>query len=144
MPRFLVVDDDPATVKGMANLLMDDGHIVSPFTRGADAVDAISNDNFDALVTDLEMPHIDGRAVVRAGREHQPHACLVVVIAYAEEKCADLIAAGACIVADKPFEYGTITREIVDCRSRGGPGVHGKCHMRSRPLGHRLVTLRRQ
>jgi CheY-like chemotaxis protein len=144
MPRFLVVDDDPAAVKGMTQLLTDDGHHVTPFTGGGAAVDALSRESFDAVVTDLEMPHVDGHAVVRAVRKHQPHACLVVATARAEEKYADLVDAGACIVADKPFEYGTITKEIADCRSRGGPGPHGRCHMRARPHGHQLVPLRRK
>lgn len=144
MPRFLVVDDDPATVKGMTQLLVDDGHEVSPFTNGAPAIGALSRESFDAVVTDLEMPHVDGHAVVRAAREHQPHACLVVATARANEKWADLVHAGACIVADKPFDYGEITREIADCRSRGGPGRHGRCHMRSRPHGQQVVSLRRK
>ncbi len=42
MPSFLVVDDDPSTVKGMTQLLVGDGHDVSPFTDGAHAVDALS------------------------------------------------------------------------------------------------------
>ena len=66
MPRFLVVDDDPSAVTGMTQLLTGDGHEVAPFTGGADAVDALSREPFDAIVTDLEMPHVDGHAVVRA------------------------------------------------------------------------------
>lgn len=144
MPRFLVVDDDPATVNGMSHLLIDDGHTVAPFTEGAGAVDALRRESFDAVVTDLEMPHVDGHAVLRAARENQPHACLVVATARAEENLSDLVNAGACIVADKPLEYEAVTKEIADCRSRGGPGQHGRCHMRSRPHGHQLVPLRKK
>lgn len=144
MPRFLVVDDDPAAVKGMSHLLIDDGHTVAPFTGGADAVDALSRESFDAVVTDLEMPHVDGHAVVRAAREHQPHACVVVATGKADESWADLVKAGACIVADKPLEYAAVTKEIAHCRERGGPGHHGRCHMRSRPHGHQLVPTRRK
>jgi CheY-like chemotaxis protein len=139
MPRFLIVDDDPAAVRGMTQLLTDDGHVVSPFTGGAAAVDALSRHSFDAVVTDLEMPYVDGHAVVRAARLHQPHACLIVATARAEESLAGLLHAGACIVADKPFEYGAVTREVVDCRSRGGPRLGGTCHMRARPHGHQLL-----
>jgi CheY-like chemotaxis protein len=143
MPRFLVVDDDPATVDGMSRLLADDGHTVVPFTGGAEAVKALSRESFDAIVTDLEMPHVDGHAVVRAAREHQPHACLVVATAKAQEKWADLVNAGACIIADKPMEYDAVTKEIASCRAKGGPGHHGRCHMRSQPHGHQLVPVRR-
>jgi DNA-binding response OmpR family regulator len=107
-------------------------------------VDALSRESFDAVITDLEMPNVDGHAVVRAARQHQPHACLVVATARAREKRADLIDAGACIVSDKPFEYEDVTKEIAACRARGGPGHHGRCHMRSRPHDDLLLPLRRK
>lgn len=141
---FLVVDDDPSTVSGLERLLTFDGHDVTPVTSGADAVTALTNQSFDAVVTDLEMPHVDGHEVVKATRKHQPHACVVVASTLADEKCRDLVDAGACIIADKPFEYEEITKAVTECRARGGPGAHGKCHMRSRPEGHRLVSLRRK
>jgi DNA-binding response OmpR family regulator len=144
MPRFLVVDDDPTTVSGMTDLLIGDGHTVAPFHGGGEAVDALSRESFDAIVTDLEMPHVDGHAVLRAARAHQRDACLVVATARAEEKHGDLVDAGACIVSDKPFAYAEVVREIGACRARGGPGPHGRCHMRSLPHGHQLMPLRRR
>ena len=144
MPRFLVVDDDPSTTKGMEMLLTGDGHVVLPVTDGAEAVEALSRESFDAVLTDLEMPNVDGHAVIRAARQHQPHACLVVATAKAGEKRADLLDAGVCMVSDKPFDYEEVTKEIGHCRARGGPGVHGRCHMRSRPHDHPLVPLRRK
>jgi|GEM_PF-1652684 len=144
MASFLVVDDDPSTVSGLERLLAYDGHEVTPLTSGADAVRALASRPFDAVVTDLEMPHVDGHEVVRATRRHQPHACVVVSSARADDRYGDLVDAGACIIADKPFEYDEVTKMVVECRARGGPGAHGKCHMRSRPEGHRLVPLRRK
>ncbi len=144
MPKFLVVDDDAATVHGVAKLLAADGHDVVPFTAGADAVEALARDSFDAVVTDLEMPEVDGHEVVRAARQHQPHACLVVATGRAQEKYTDLVSAGACIIADKPLEYDEIVQAVSDCRARSGPGAHGRCHMRARPHGHQLVPLRRK
>jgi CheY-like chemotaxis protein len=136
MVRFLVVDDEPASAEGLSRLLIDDGHEVSSFTEGAEAVEALLDESYDAVVTDLEMPGVDGHEVVRVTRERQPHACLVVVTARAAESHDTLAQAGACIVADKPIDYHTITRTVTDCRSRGGPGAHGKCHVKLRRRGH--------
>jgi DNA-binding response OmpR family regulator len=144
MPRFLVVDDDPSIVTGMSKLLQADGHEVAAFTAGADAVDALSREPFDAVVTDLEMPDVDGHAVIRAARQHQPHACLVMATGRAEEEWTDLLDAGACIVSDKPFEYDVVTKEVAACRAAGGPMAHGRCAMRSRPRGQQLASLRRK
>lgn len=144
MASFLVVDDDPSTVSGLQRLLTGDGHDVSPFTSGADAVGALSSRHFDAVVTDLEMPHVDGHEVVKATRKHQPHACVVVSSTLRDDKCQDLVDAGACIIADKPFAYEEIMKAVTECRARGGPGAHGRCHKRSAPEEHRLVPLRRK
>jgi CheY-like chemotaxis protein len=137
MVRFLVVDDDHATVRGMTALLTGDGHEVVPHTTGAAAVEALSLHSFDAVVTDLEMPHVDGHAVVRHARERVPHACLVVVSAKAAEKVNSLVEAGACMVADKPIDYERVTKTITDCRARG------TCDMRSADPSARLLAVRR-
>jgi len=144
MARFLVVDNDPITVHGMTRLLTEDGHDVAPFTAGADAVDALSRESFDVVLTDLEMPHVDGHAVVRVTREHSPHACLVVVTAEAEEKGSELADAGACIIVDKPIDFEGVTKVISDCRAHGGPGAHGRCHRRSAGCEPPLTKLRRR
>jgi DNA-binding NtrC family response regulator len=143
MARFLVVDDDPSTVSGMTHLLMSDGHDVSPFTSGAAAIDALSREHYDAVVTDLEMPHVDGHAVVRATRDHRPHSCLVVVTGKADDALHDLVSAGACIVADKPVEYEDVMKALADCRARGGPAGAGGCLMRSLQPEQQLLRGRR-
>lgn len=144
MTRFLVVDDDRSSVKGMSMLLSGDGHEVAAFTAGVDAVEALPRGPFDAVVTDLEMPDVDGYAVVRASRQHNPQACLFVVTAKADEKCQSLVEAGACIVLDKPFEYEEVTRAVGDCRAQGGPSAHTRCHMRSRSRADQMVPFRRK
>lgn len=143
MARFLVVDDDHHSVTGMAGLLADDGHEVAPFNTGADAIAALERDSFDAVVTDLEMPHVDGHAVVRATRERHPGACLVVMTTRHDDT-EGLVDAGVCIVADKPLDYEHVAKSVSECRARGGPGLHGHCHMRSRGHGHDNVKLRRK
>lgn len=144
MARFLVVDDDHVTVTGMEKLLVEDGHEVAAFTSGRDAVTALAQQPFDAVVTDLEMPHVDGHEVVRATREHHPASCLVVATANAvPETRARLVSAGACAIADKPIDYDALTRSIAECRARRGPGLSGDCHLTSAP-DVTLVPLRRK
>jgi CheY-like chemotaxis protein len=142
MPRFLVVDDDPEYVSAVTQLLRGDGHVVSSHTEGAGALSALSEELFDAVLTDLEMPQVDGYAVVHEARECQPRACLVVATAWANERLAELLKAGACFVSDKPLDCDAVTKEVLECRSTGGPRVDGRCHMRSRHARHRLVPSR--
>lgn len=143
MPRFLVVDDEPVTVEGVSRLLIEDGHEVSPFTHGADAVEALSGGSYDVVLTDLDMPEVDGHAVVRTARARQPHACVVVVTGRAEEERDALAEAGACIVADKPIDYDAITRAVEECHLSGGRAGRGTCPARG-DEPEPLVPLRRR
>jgi CheY-like chemotaxis protein len=129
MAKFLVVDDDPSTVHAMSRLLRDEGHEVSRFTRGVDAIDALAREPFDAVVADLEMPHTDGHAVVRAARRHAPAACLVVTTVGADP--APLHAEGVCAVHQKPIVFDALVATIRECRAHSGPGAGGACPLRS-------------
>ncbi|HXX66859.1 MAG TPA: response regulator [Polyangiaceae bacterium] len=128
MARFLVVDDDPAAVRALKRLLDLDGHDVSAFTSGAEAIGELSRASFDVVVTDLEMPDTDGRAVMRIVRGCVPRICLVVATARAVDKYDELAEAGACIVADKPLDYDEVTRMVAECRRRASPD--GECPIR--------------
>jgi CheY-like chemotaxis protein len=145
--RILVVDDDPATVHGMTRLLVGDGHVVSAFTSGAEAAEALSQGKFDVVMTDLEMPGVDGQAIARTARVHSPEACVVVATARAVEKEQVLIDAGACIVSDKPVDYDSLTSAVLECRHGGGGSEPGggreRCHMRSRSKPTSLAPSRR-
>lgn len=107
MARFLVVDDDPASVSGLTLLLHEDGHEVAGFTKGADAIEALTGGTFDVVVADLEMPVVDGHAVARTAREAHPDACLVVVTARPDERFATCTRL-AC--ASSPTSRSTTTR----------------------------------
>ena len=129
MARFLVVDDDAAAVRALGRLLVSDGHHVHACTSGAEAVGELSRASFDVVVTDLEMPDTDGRAVMRIARGCMPRVCLVVATARALDAHEELSEAGACIVADKPLDYDEITRMIAACRGQASPD--GECPIRA-------------
>jgi CheY-like chemotaxis protein len=124
MPKFLVVDDDPATVDAMTLLLKGDGHDVSSFTMGPEAIAALAREPFDAVVTDLEMPRVDGEQVVRTARLHAPRACVMVVSA--SDDARRLRDVGACFVHGKPVDYDTVVGTVSRCRASGGP-TDGAC-----------------
>ena len=130
MSKFLVVDDDAAAVRAMTRLLRSDGHQVSSFTAGADAIDALPREPFDAVLTDFDMPHVDGEQVARAARLYVPRACLMVVSA--SDNARRLRDVGACFVHGKPFDYGRVVGIVDRCRASGGPtdaacSLRGEC-----------------
>ena len=62
--RLMVVDDEPAQVRALAELLTDEGYEVAGFTDAVKAIGALADGRFDVLLTDLQMPAMDGLALM--------------------------------------------------------------------------------
>ncbi len=71
---MLVVDDDPAMRRVCARVLEGEGWTVAVVEEGkaAEAAVADRSQNFDCVVSDVNMPGMDGFAVVAAVRRHDP------------------------------------------------------------------------
>src|SRR5690606_13033330 len=66
--RILVIDDDPILLKSLRDILESDGHWVVAANDGREGVGAFhaareQSKPFDAVITDLGMPYLDGRKV---------------------------------------------------------------------------------
>ena len=84
MARLLVVDDDPVLVRTLADVLTSEGHVVAAASGGQQGIDSFTaaaarGQPFDAVITDLGMPNVDGRQVAQAIKSLQP-ATLVVML----------------------------------------------------------------
>lgn len=60
MARILVADDDAALRALVARTLTGDGHQVVAVGDGLDALEQVRGGHFDLLVSDLDMPGLDG------------------------------------------------------------------------------------
>jgi PAS domain S-box-containing protein len=77
--RLLLVDDDPILLRSLQEILQSDGHEVVAATGGQAGIDALratetGGKGFSAVITDLGMPHVDGRKVAAAAKSlsHPP------------------------------------------------------------------------
>ena len=68
--RILLIDDDPLVLAPLKEILESDGHEVLATDDPRRGIDAFLADQasrpFQVVITDLGMPHLDGRAVARA------------------------------------------------------------------------------
>lgn len=69
-PRILFVDDEPIILRALARLLRPDARRWDmTFVHGGPAgMRAVAEDAFDVLVTDVDMPEVDGHALVAFAR----------------------------------------------------------------------------
>jgi CheY-like chemotaxis protein len=124
MPRVLVVDDHAPTVAALDALLAREGWEVQAFTAAAAALEALECSSFDAVITDLQMPIVNGAEIARATRKHHPRACLVVMSAGTQNR-DELDCGRVCIVAQKPLDSGSLVPKLLACHARGN---HGGSH----------------
>lgn len=113
MKRVLVVDDDNGAVQALRTLLELDGYSVDALVSPSVALEHLAGAAYAAVVTDLEMPLVNGVEVVRAAKKARPGTRVVVVSAYAHSPAADkAIAEGADRVLGKPLDYDALLGEL--------------------------------
>jgi len=69
--RILVAEDNPVNQKLIERLLAKDGHVVVIAKTGLEAAQAFSNETFDAVFMDIQMPEMDGYTATRVLREDE-------------------------------------------------------------------------
>jgi CheY-like chemotaxis protein len=78
--RILLAEDDPATREGYVEFLSECGYSVAAVIDGREALRSIQRQPPDALVTDLNMPHLDGLALAARMRE-RPRTRAIPIVA---------------------------------------------------------------
>lgn len=92
--RILIVDDDPLLLESLQETLTLDGHFIQAADGGQSGIDAFSqahsrNEPFTIVVTDLGMPHIDGRAVAAAVKSISPQTPVILLTGWGHRLLAD-------------------------------------------------------
>ena len=81
VPTILVVDDDPRARGAVARLLSEEGYDATVAADGEEASGLLASWKPDLVVTDLDMPRLDGRALVRRVHHLQPGTPVLVLSA---------------------------------------------------------------
>src|SRR5438477_6791086 len=79
--RILVVDDEPDVLDLVADLLEADGHSVAKAANGKQALAAFRREFFRLIITDRDMPGMDGYELCRAIRaERSPGHTYIIML----------------------------------------------------------------
>ncbi|MGH8120391.1 MAG: ATP-binding protein, partial [Gammaproteobacteria bacterium] len=92
--RLLVVDDEPNVLMSLQHILETDGHSVVTANSGQNGIDtllkAIKHEQpFDAVITDLGMPYIDGRRVAAAVKQAAPSTPVILLTGWGNRIVAE-------------------------------------------------------
>lgn len=80
--KVLVVDDDPVVGASFDRVLSGKGYIVVSAGNGAEALQRLQDEKFDAVFTDLRMPGMDGVEVAQNVHTAQPWVPVVIITGY--------------------------------------------------------------
>jgi two-component system chemotaxis response regulator CheY len=114
---ILVVDDSPTVVKFVSYSLKSGGYKVVTACDGMDALEKMSNLQEDValIITDLNMPNLDGYGLIEAVRQNQHHQQTPIIILSSEEGVDDRqrgMSAGANSYLVKPFKSSLLLSEV--------------------------------
>lgn len=124
MPHhILIVDDSPSIRRMIAQALAAEGFQVSPCGSGTEAIAAAQHQPVDVVVTDLNMPEIDGLELTRRLRQVPNTASCPILILTTEtapSRKEDAKLAGANGWILKPFREEALVRAIHSVCRRSG------------------------
>ena len=106
VPRVLIVEDDPDTLRYIATVFRDWHWVVDESLSAEDAIRRVAGHCPDLIVSDLVMPRMDGLELLRALRE-QDHDCVIFFVLVTGQgtvsQAVSAIVEGADDVVLKPF-----------------------------------------
>ena len=119
--HILIVDDESSVRDWLGIYMEREGHTFRTAANGAEALEAIQEEAFDLVVTDLKMPKVSGLDVLRAVKDRVPVTEVVVITAFATpETAVEAMKAGAYDYLTKPFkinEMGLIINRALEKRA---------------------------
>ena len=103
--KVLLVEDDRALREALADTLLLAGHDYRAVGSAEDALEAVEQESFSLVVSDVNMPGMDGHQLLGLLRARQPQLPVLLMTAHgAVERAVDAMRQGAADYLVKPFE----------------------------------------
>lgn len=114
---ILVVDDSPTVVKFVSFSLKSKGFQIVTACDGMDAIEKMSSmsGDIDLVITDLNMPNLDGYGLIDTLRQNQKYQETPIIILTSEDDDKDMekgIDVGANSYLVKPFKSNILIEEV--------------------------------
>ena len=112
--KVLVVEDHHDTSFLLCRLLKMEGYEVEHAIDGVVGYNAAESSPPDLIVTDIQMPRMDGIEMIKRIRESQvcKRIPIIVMSAYGQRRITDALAAGADGIVEKPIDLDSFLEAI--------------------------------
>ncbi|MDR4479799.1 MAG: response regulator [Nitrospira sp.] len=112
--RILVADDDDAARDMLSALLVQAGYNVHATRNGREAVAEMQRKHFDLVITDCEMPHLDGRELLSYSRAAWPDTPVIMLSGGPVASAEEVNRIGAYAWVEKPYDTWFLLEIIRD------------------------------
>lgn len=111
--KILLVDDDKNLLRVVSYHIEELGFEVTPVDSAELALEAMSEESFDLVITDLRMPGIGGLELLERVRSFDSEIPVIVLTAYGTiDRAVEAVKAGAFDFLSKPFEKAEVEHAI--------------------------------
>ena len=108
MATLLIVDDDN-TIRETLHELLSETNECHTADRAEQALAYLEIESYDAVLTDISMPGLSGREILKRIQEKHPTTPVIVISGDSNtEAAADLLAMGAFAYLTKPFQLTAV------------------------------------
>jgi two-component system capsular synthesis sensor histidine kinase RcsC len=113
MDRILIVDDAKATRDALSNIFSVMGFKVDVASNGNEGLNLFSKNSFDLVITDLQMPGMDGWNLAFRIKDKSPNTPVVLITGSEKEAVMEKLK-GGCVdsVLFKPFRLEDIQEMV--------------------------------
>ena len=116
--KVLLVDDEKDFLESMSERMRLRGMDVITSSSAKEALEVIENDVFDAIILDIQLPEMDGMAVLKKIKTKHPEAQVILLTGHASlEKGVEAIKIGASDYLEKPADMEALSKKIKEAKA---------------------------
>ncbi|NIO03615.1 MAG: response regulator [Proteobacteria bacterium] len=116
--KILLVDDEEIIRDALGGLLMEEGYEVVEAENGNVAIDKLSTDRFDIVITDVKMPGKSGIDVLTAAKMIDPKIDVIMITGFTTEEPDQALSLGAKDFIYKSYNVEEFLAKIKDAIER--------------------------
>lgn len=118
-PTVLVTEDEPLVRAITVEILQDAGYLVREAGDGRQALDVLETCAVDLLITDIQMPRMNGYQLAEAAMAKWPGLKILLMTGYTRESEPEVVQKAGLRTLQKPFDVDRLPGVIEELLHRG-------------------------